>query len=906
LHGLNQSADAIKEIVDNFSPTCILVQEHWQIEDNLCKLDILDDYFVISSSAMRARTELGPLIGRPSGGLAIYVSKSQISNCHVISTADRFIVISIGEIIVINVYMPCAGSDDRLNVFNAVLSDVSFWIEQHIDSPILMGGDFNVDIQSAPDSKLSRDLAQFCQSFNLKSSYQLYPNCKFSTFCQESNNSFSLLDYFFVSSSISLSDVFVYEPAVSFSDHFPVICELSSVSFNAKFSGTTNHIKHNAVPHLRWDHADLSSYYAASRVALEPIFDEIKMYDECYQALSHEVIACLVDSFVARVSSALLATSTATIPCVKKNFFKYWWDHDLSRLKFDCVESSKAWNAASKPRTGPIFQRRNSARLLYRKRLRQAKELSNRQSCGFLSDALIDKNGPAFWRAWKANFCNSAFQLAVDNNVDDNVIADNFAKFFKEISNPTVNSRELELHQEFVTLREGVSDYFAITQCFDNEVLGSCIARLQRATAPGPDNLTSEHLVFCHPVLVSILSRIFNFIIASAYVPLSFCSSFTVPIPKGVISSTVTTVNAFRGISVSSVLAKLLESCILEIFSVHFDSSDAQFGFKLGLGCTNAIFTVKCLVGDIIKGGDTACIAALDVAKAFPSVNHDVVLSKLLARGTPAALVDLLDNWIRKATSKVKWRTSISDSFGMRIGLNQGSVLAPALFAIVIDDILTRANRRCIGLIIAYADDIIIVSRSVFNLQVLFCHLEHDLNLINLYLNVDKCACIRIGPRHSKLCAPICSLVGSSVPSVSELRYLGVYLLSGDVFRTSVQYQKKKFCRAVNAIFSKTLGLANEDVVVYLLKVKCLPILLYASEVCSLRKSIVSSLDFLVIRFGMKLFKSNNRDLVVTSFSFMGLELPSLLVLKRWRTFQSRSISVSNLIFRRICSSSLT
>ena len=160
-------------------------------------------------------------------------------------------------------------------------------------------------------------------------------------------------------------------------------------------------------------------------------------------------------------------------------------------------------------------------------------------------------------------------------------------------------------------------------------------------------------------------------------------------------------------------------------------------------------------------------------------------------------------------------------------------------------------------MIIAYADDIIIVSRSVFNLQVLFCHLEHDLNLINLYLNVDKCACIRIGPRHSKLCAPICSLVGSSVPSVSELRYLGVYLLSGDVFRTSVQYQKKKFCRAVNAIFSKTLGLANEDVVVYLLKVKCLPILLYASEVSSLKKSIISSLDFLVIRFGMKLFKGH-------------------------------------------------
>jgi len=55
--------------------------------------------------------------------------------------------------------------------------------------------------------------------------------------------------------------------------------------------------------------------------------------------------------------------------------------------------------------------------------------------------------------------------------------------------------------------------------------------------------------------------------------------------------------------------------------------------------------------------------------------------------------------------------------------------------------------------------------------------------------------------------------------------------------------------------------IASEEVMVQLLKHKCLPILLYAFEVCNLDKRVLQSLDFTVNRFFMKLFKTSNIEI---------------------------------------------
>jgi len=61
-------------------------------------------------------------------------------------------------------------------------------------------------------------------------------------------------------------------------------------------------------------------------------------------------------------------------------------------------------------------------------------------------------------------------------------------------------------------------------------------------------------------------------------------------------------------------------------------------------------------------------------------------------------------------------------------------------------------------------------------------------------------------------------------------------------------------------IFGKVGGLAAEEVILQLINSKCIPVLLYSLEACSLTKSDLSATDFVVNRFFMKLFRTKHRN----------------------------------------------
>ena len=99
----------------------------------------------------------------------------------------------------------------------------------------------------------------------------------------------------------------------------------------------------------------------------------------------------------------------------------------------------------------------------------------------------------------------------------------------------------------------------------------------------------------------------------------------------------------------------------------------------------------------------------------------------------------------------------------------------------------------------------------------------------------------------------------------------------------SVHQAKRSFYRAANSIFARVGRLASEEVMVQLLKHKCLPILLYALEVCNLDKRMLQSLDFTVNRFFMKLFRTSNIEIIHYRQTVFGCELPSVLLVKGMR-----------------------
>jgi len=103
---------------------------------------------------------------------------------------------------------------------------------------------------------------------------------------------------------------------------------------------------------------------------------------------------------------------------------------------------------------------------------------------------------------------------------------------------------------------------------------------------------------------------------------------------------------------------------------------------------------------------------------------------------------------------------------------------------------------------ILYADDILLISPSITNLERLLHRCEHELSWLDMSINLKKkSSCLRVGPRCDATCAVITSSTGRSLPWVDEVQYLGVHFVKSRSLKCSLDEAKRGIFRATNAIF---------------------------------------------------------------------------------------------------------
>jgi len=152
-------------------------------------------------------------------------------------------------------------------------------------------------------------------------------------------------------------------------------------------------------------------------------------------------------------------------------------------------------------------------------------------------------------------------------------------------------------------------------------------------------------------------------------------------------------------------------------------------------------------------------------------------------------------------------------SFRVNFGVRQGSALSPFLFNIYLDDVAKLHNYNNRSFVIVYADDILLITRSVSKLQKLLSACENELQLLDMVINIKKSCCLRIGPRCNVSCANISSHDGRLFFMGFQLRYLAVFIVRSHVFKFSLVYAKRSFHRAVNSLFGTLLNLLSEVVI---------------------------------------------------------------------------------------------
>ena len=246
-------------------------------------------------------------------------------------------------------------------------------------------------------------------------------------------------------------------------------------------------------------------------------------------------------------------------------------------------------------------------------------------------------------------------------------------------------------------------------------------------------------------------------------VPDGFGIGLTSPIPKFKGFKNCTTADDYRAVTVNPVISKIFEHCIMDFISKNTRLSTRQFGFKKKVGCINSIHTIRKVINYFSNRKSTISIAIVDLRKAFDKCNTFGILCSLQKHNVNVEIINILENWFSKNCNVVKWSGAKSDVRCQVSGVKQGGILSPLLFSIFVDTILNVLEDSNLGCFVnyccynsfMYADDLILLSISVSDLQNMIDICASVCDNLDLPINLKKCQCISIEPKFKGICTPI-------------------------------------------------------------------------------------------------------------------------------------------------------
>ena len=370
----------------------------------------------------------------------------------------------------------------------------------------------------------------------------------------------------------------------------------------------------------------------------------------------------------------------------------------------------------------------------------------------------------------------------------------------------------------------------------DSEIIYREICASKLKTNISSDKIPIYFLKKCAVSLTYPLWYIYNFATMSGTLPSIWKQSIVIPIPK---TPNASEIEKLRPISLLCPSSKIFEKIIHRSLSRHLESNgvipSCQHGFRNSHSVTTQLISVVDDISQALENSHCIDIIYFDYQKAFDTISHEMLLSKLLKFGIKGSLYKLIENYLSNRQFTVKIDNCFSDPKNVTSGVPQGSILGPLLFITYISDLPEFCKTENVNIKL-YADDLKAyhtfspIANSHLPLQNFITKLSKYSELNGLKISVKKCYTLHIGPKNPNHLYTLNDSQIPNIPKGESARDLGVHFTSDLKWSNHIEIIVKK-SKKVSWALLRSIKSNNSQFLIEMFKVYVLPILEFACPI---------------------------------------------------------------------------
>ena len=317
---------------------------------------------------------------------------------------------------------------------------------------------------------------------------------------------------------------------------------------------------------------------------------------------------------------------------------------------------------------------------------------------------------------------------------DPSLYANSFNSFFTNIG-PELASKINNTHTHFTNyLSDQNQDSIFLNPTNPSEII-NITQSLKSSKSHGFDKISMTLLKEIIYPLAKPLTHIFNHSLSQGVFPDLLKIAKVNPIFK---KDDPNEISNYRPISllpsISKVLEKIVYNRLHKFITKHNILNSNQYGFRKNYSTDLALIQIYDKITGAIANKEHVVGIFCDLSKAFDTLNHAILLSKLSHYGIRGQPLLWFKDYLTNRKQYVTFNGFDSDPLSVQCGVPQGSILGPLLFLLYINDI---TNTSSLLSFVLFADDTnIFYSHS--NLNSLNNTLNYEIDKVSNWFKSNK------------------------------------------------------------------------------------------------------------------------------------------------------------------------